>query len=78
MSQQLEHIKKALSKMEPEELEAHIKAIRTEKYIVRPAAKKRAAKAERKETKKQSGKISDLEKGMSPEEIEELKKSMGL
>lgn len=73
-------LQKPLSEMTTEELLERVRQIRHNRFVERPAAKKRvddAEKAEgRRETKKAGTKVDKLLAGMSTEQIEALLKKL--
>lgn len=72
MARQLSDIVTTFSKLSYEEKEAIVKRIRHNKYVARPALKKRQTKKKTAKKKADDKKLIDLLKGMTPEEIAKI------
>lgn len=70
----LRDLTKDVSNMTDEELQAHVRQIRSNKYVVKPAVQKRVADVEKKERNTATRKTRDLFEGMTIEEKAELLK----
>lgn len=68
---------KPIDQLTDEELQERIREIRHRREVARPAAKARVDRAEKKETRTESNKVSKLVAGMSPEERAKLIAALG-
>ncbi len=73
---QLHDLVKDISKMSDEELLEHVRAMRHNKYVARPAAAKRRADANKKTTRKTTSAIDKAVAKMTAEQRAELIKQL--
>lgn len=74
---QLKDLVKDISKMSDEELREHVRGIRHNKYVARPAAAKRRADERKGTVKKVTNKIDKIVGNLSAEERANLIKQLG-
>lgn len=72
MSKRLTDLYTTFSELPYEEKEKIVKRIRHNKYVARPALKKRQGKKKQAKQKASDKKLIDLLKGMSPEEVAKI------
>lgn len=72
----LSDLTKDISNMSEEELKAHVQQIRHNKYVAKPAVKKREADVEKKEKNKGIRTLGDMLAGLSEEEKAKLIKQL--
>lgn len=74
---QIKDLVKDVTKMSDEELHEHVRSIRHNKYVARPAAARRRADERKKVVRKQTTKAEKLIDKMTPEQRRELLKLLG-
>lgn len=65
---QIHDLVKPIDQLTDDELYEHIRLVRHRREVARPAAKARVARAEKKETRAKTSKVTNLVANMSPED----------
>lgn len=74
---QLQDLIKPINDMTDEELQEHLRNIRHNRSVIRPAAKKKVAAAKNKKSKATVNKIEKMLAGMTSSQREEFLKNLG-